>query len=113
MTIVRKCFVILMLLYKSIYFAHICQVTFRVNYAVSQIVGLGLPQTNLTGRSSSKGKDITIQCFPLYSILLALKRTEVDYFSLDVEGSELLVLKTIPFDRVNIKVKYNISNSYL
>ena len=28
----------------------------------------------------------------------------VDYFSLDVEGSELDILKTIPFDRVDIKV---------
>ena len=26
----------------------------------------------------------------------------VDYFSLDVEGAELSILKTIPFDQVNI-----------
>ena len=45
-----------------------------------------------------------MQCFPVYSLLLALNRTTVDYFSLDVEGSELQVLKTIPFDRVDIKV---------
>ena len=45
-----------------------------------------------------------VQCFPLYSILLALNRTTVDYLSLDVEGAELAVLKTIPFDKVNIRV---------
>ena len=28
----------------------------------------------------------------------------IDYFSLDVEGSELDILKTIPFDMVDIKV---------
>ena len=45
-----------------------------------------------------------VQCFPLYSILLAANRTTIDFFSLDVEGSELDVLKTIPWDKVDIKV---------
>lgn len=45
-----------------------------------------------------------IQCFPLYSILLALNVTTVDFFSLDVEGSELQVLKTIPFKKLNIRM---------
>ena len=48
--------------------------------------------------------EIKIQCFPLYSILLALNLFTVDYFSLDVEGDELNVLKTIPWDKVNIKM---------
>ena len=46
----------------------------------------------------------TIQCLPLYSILLALNVTKIDYFSLDVEGAELGVLKTIPFDVIDIRV---------
>jgi hypothetical protein len=45
-----------------------------------------------------------IQCFPLYSILLAINRTHVDYFSLDIEGAELKVLSTIPWHKVYIKV---------
>ena len=45
-----------------------------------------------------------VTCFPLYSILLALGNPTVDYFSLDIEGDELAVLKTIPFDKVDIKV---------
>ena len=50
-----------------------------------------------------KKDEIKVQCFPLYSILLALNKTNVDYFSLDIEGDELHVLKTIPFDKLHIK----------
>lgn len=49
---------------------------------------------------------IDVQCFPLYTYLLALKVKTVDYFSLDVEGNELEVLKTIPWDLVDIKVRF-------
>jgi hypothetical protein len=45
-----------------------------------------------------------VQCFPLFSLLAALNVTQVDYFSLDVEGSELSVLETIPFHKLRIKV---------
>ena len=45
-----------------------------------------------------------VLCIPLYTMLKALNRTKVDYFSLDVEGFELEVLKTIPFDLIDIKV---------
>ena len=45
-------------------------------------------------------------CFPFYSILLAMGNPTVDYFSLDVEGAELQILQTIPWDKVDIKVRY-------
>ena len=45
-----------------------------------------------------------MQCFPLYTILMALGNPTVDLFSLDIEGAELQVLKTIPWDKVNIRV---------
>lgn len=45
-----------------------------------------------------------VQCFPLFSLLSAINVTKVDYFSLDAEGSELDILKTIPFDSVYFKV---------
>lgn len=51
-----------------------------------------------------KSPVVNVQCFPLYTYLLALNVTVIDYFSLDVEGSELNVLKTIPFDKIDIKV---------
>ncbi|TRY77314.1 hypothetical protein TCAL_03489, partial [Tigriopus californicus] len=43
-----------------------------------------------------------VMCLPLYAILMALKVNYVDYFSLDVEGNELEILKTIPWDKVSI-----------
>ena len=47
---------------------------------------------------------IQVQCFPLYSILLALNQTNVDYLSLDIEGDELYVLKTVPFDKLHFNL---------
>ncbi|XP_046638282.1 protein Star-like [Daphnia pulicaria] len=46
---------------------------------------------------------VTVQCFPFYSVLLAVGRTQIDFFSLDVEGHELKILKTIPWHKVDIK----------
>ncbi|WAQ94261.1 STAR-like protein, partial [Mya arenaria] len=48
--------------------------------------------------------EVSVQCFPLYSILLALNQLTVDFFSLDVEGDEMRVLQTIPFDKIDIKM---------
>ena len=52
----------------------------------------------------SKYQNITAQCFTRHSLLLAVGKTELDYFSLDVEGPELEILLTIPFDKIKIKV---------
>ena len=49
-------------------------------------------------------KTIETQCFPLYSLLMALNQTTVNYFSLDIEGHEKKVLETIPWNKVDIKV---------
>ena len=45
----------------------------------------------------------TVQCFPLYPILLSLGNPTVDLFSLDVEGSEMGVIETVPWDKVDIR----------
>ena len=44
------------------------------------------------------------QCFDIYSLLRAINRTHVNYFSLDVEGAELPILKTIPFERITVDI---------
>ena len=49
------------------------------------------------------------QCFPLYSLLLAVGNPRVDYFSLDVEGSELDILRTIPWKKVLTRFKHMFS----
>lgn len=43
-------------------------------------------------------------CFPLYSYLLALNVTTVDMLSLDTQGSEVDILKSIPWEKINIRV---------
>lgn len=45
-----------------------------------------------------------VQTLPLYAVLAAVGYTEVDYFSFDIEGLELGVLKTIPFDLITFRV---------
>ena len=49
------------------------------------------------------GHDLEVPCFPIHTILLALNVTHVDYFSLDVEGFELQVIRTIPWNLVRYK----------
>ena len=53
------------------------------------------------------GKDFAVQrayCFPFLTIMRALNKTKIDYLSLDVEGWELPILRTIPFDKIDISV---------
>lgn len=45
-----------------------------------------------------------IKCFPLYTVLLAFNQTTVDLLSLGCQGTELEILQTVPWDKVNIKV---------
>jgi hypothetical protein len=57
------------------------------------------------GYEPAREGGVQVQCIPLYTYLMALGVSEVDYFSLDVEGADLAVLKTIPFDKVTFKVE--------
>ena len=44
-----------------------------------------------------------VQCFPFETMMTALNVSTIDYFSLDVEGAELDILRTIPFNKFDIK----------
>ena len=60
------------------------------------------------------GKTIPVQCFPLFSILQAMGVSHVDYFSLDIEGAEVDILKTLPLDKISVDVfsiEYQVSGS--
>lgn len=45
-----------------------------------------------------------VVCVPVDTALRALGRTEVDFFSLDIEGPEMGVLAYIPWDLLDIKI---------
>ena len=45
-----------------------------------------------------------LQCFPLYSLLLAMGSPTVNLLVLDVESAETLVLRTLPWDKIDIEV---------
>ncbi|KAJ8966115.1 hypothetical protein NQ317_011020 [Molorchus minor] len=45
-----------------------------------------------------------VKCFPLFSLLLAMNVTNIDYLSLETGGTELQVLETIPFEHVKIEI---------
>ena len=43
-------------------------------------------------------------CYPVYSLMLAMNTTKLDFFSLDVEGAEFPILNTLPFDKLDVSV---------
>ena len=84
------------------------KVSFESNYEAGKIFGHGNDEQKEKSIERIKRdgiKLIDVQCFPFYSILLAIGLTQIDYFSLDIEGDELQVLKTVPWNRVDIKVR--------
>ena len=74
-----------------------------VNVKVPYLESWGaLGELNVDNPKKERSDDMVVPCFPFETLLLALSRTTVDYFSLDVEGFELDILKTIQFHRPNI-----------
>ena len=65
-----------------------------------------LSNNNMLGGVSPglEGEGEAVLCLPLYSLLLALGSPAVHYLSLDMEGVELDVLRTLPWDKVDIWV---------
>ncbi|HLA06720.1 MAG TPA: FkbM family methyltransferase [Anaerolineales bacterium] len=57
-------------------------------------------------------KDIDVDCYNLVELLKSYKMLQVDYLSMDIEGAEYEVLKSIDFDRINIAV-IGVENNYL
>ena len=61
---------------------------------------------NVYGKGGDKrwahsGEEVTTKCV---SILTLLDSTDIDYFSLDVEGGELYLLQSLEWDKLNIKM---------
>ena len=63
----------------------------------------GLLETHIY-KAAGQTPDVQKQCFPFGAMMAALNVTRVDYFSLDIEGGEVPVLKTINWNDVYIDV---------
>ncbi len=57
---------------------------------------------NRINKSYRNDQFVTVPCFSLNTIMRALEVSKVDMFSLDVEGGEYDVLKTIDFNKLDI-----------
>jgi hypothetical protein len=81
-----------------------------------KLTSFALDESFFLTKMDAIDRTVKVQCLPLYSILLAVNQTTVDLLSLDVMGDELSVLKTIPFDKVDLKVlshpNFNINTNY-
>ena len=83
-------------------------------------------QVSMAGVVPSERGGSLHQCFPLYrfywasnfcsrpnlacfSLLLALDNPKVNYFSLDIEGAEIQVLRSVPWHLVDIEVRLVLS----
>ena len=58
----------------------------------------------MAGMSQKEEEGPEFQCFPLYSLLLALDSPTVTLLSLDIEGAEFEVFRSLPWDKVDIEV---------
>jgi FkbM family methyltransferase len=58
-----------------------------------------------------KAVEVDVKCVILNKILESHKIFDIDYLSIDTEGNEFQILKTIDFDKFNIKVM-TIENNY-
>ena len=73
-----------------------------MNFDLSGSVRNETTREAMAGLVKEANKDtIQMQCFPLYTLLLALGNPTVHYFSLDIEGAEFPVLTSIPWDKVH------------
>ncbi|CAG0897179.1 unnamed protein product [Darwinula stevensoni] len=69
--------------------------------------GGGISQKQKVKGPIKKGATIysaLVKCYPLHMLLDAIDIKTVHFFSLDVEGLELQVLKTLPFHRIDFQV---------
>jgi hypothetical protein len=47
---------------------------------------------------------VVVKCYPLSSLMNTLGQTHIDYFSLDVEVAEMIILKSIDWKHLDIDV---------
>jgi len=63
-----------------------------------------MKSAGLLSRIVDKLPGVSVDCFPLNAIMAAINVSHVDYFSLDVEGPELEILRTVDWKTLHIDV---------
>ena len=111
-------------LHRKVYALNVClsieNKTSIVNFHPAGLIGgiENIMKGPLMGRAKKEAPHIKRTdsiCIPLYSILKTLNMSYINFFSLDVEGAELEILKTIPFNKVKVDlfyIEYAITNAY-
>lgn len=110
----RKLYSSLVSLRRKAYIINVClSLDDRINVVsflpAELLGGVEKPLTaeKMMGRVKHDYPDIKpeeVLCIPLYSILKAISMTHINFFSLDVEGAEMDILRTIPFNLVTIEL---------
>lgn len=49
-------------------------------------------------------ENVVVKCYSLIALMNTLGQTKIDYFSLDVEGAEMIILQSIDWDKLDIDV---------
>ncbi|XP_069956572.1 protein Star-like [Cherax quadricarinatus] len=75
-----------------------------LNNVSSEVIFTPSGHKGVLGQIGNSTSAIKVKAFPLYSILLSLNVTVVDFFSLDIEGVEMKVLRTIPWDKIKFRL---------
>ena len=89
-----------------------------VSFLTAEMIGgieklLEGPMMNRANKEYPNARREEVLCIPLFPILEGIGMTHIHLFSLDVEGAELDILKTIPFDKVKIDlfvIEYAVSS---
>nr|XP_045593130.1 uncharacterized protein LOC123754708 [Procambarus clarkii] len=75
----------------------------KILYVCSQ-EGLQGGGSHIEDRREDENTIKNIKALPFYSILQAINITRIDFLSLDVESVELQVLRTIPWDKIRVRL---------
>jgi len=76
---------------------------FEMN-AKSSVLSKILNVSDAKGIKNEDKRGTNVICVPLYSLLLSIGNPTVDFFSFDVEGAEIGILESIPWENVKIRV---------
>lgn len=73
--------------------------------AISGALAKAKPEEKVDDVDQSKIRRVKVFCVPLGDLVRALAWTRIDFLSLDAEGSDLDILRTFPWQLVDVRVR--------